>query len=93
MSLLKRRVGSLLDQEVVRSVVNTIFFTAMLAVCVILVLAFIHPERLSESWWLQLGALCAATGVGAFIAFLGARILRMPELGWLLGERFSRERS
>ena len=56
------------------------------------VLTWIRPEASAGSWWMQFVALVAATSIGIIIALLGAKLLRMPELSWLLGDRLGSRR-
>ena len=92
MVLLKKRVGALVDQPVLRSLSLTVAFTVVMAICVIGVLTWIRPEASAGSWWMQFVALVAATSTGIIVALLGAKLLRMQELSWLLGDRLGSRR-
>ena len=82
--LLARRVGPILDRDVLRSAGMTVLISVVVAVSTMVVLALIDPQRNATSWWWQLGSLCAAVASGMFVAFVVASLMRMPELGWVL---------
>ena len=83
--LLQRRMGGLLDSSVLRGLFATIVVTLVTAVCAGVVFLLLHPSGDASNWWYQFVVLISVVAVGGCAALVTARLLRMPELGWLLG--------
>jgi putative peptidoglycan lipid II flippase len=82
LTLLRRRIGRLVDPAVVGSWARTAAMTAVMAACVAIVLWLLGP---GATWGGQVVALVAGTGTGVAVFVGAARALRMPELRWAVG--------
>ena len=82
---LSRLLGRVWDGGVVGPAARMLLLTAIMSSAVVLV-GWLLPEISDVSTWMtSLVRLLALTGTGAAIYLAGARVLRMPELGWALG--------
>ncbi len=80
LTLVRRHTRRVADGGVVLGAVRTAGLTAVMVLAVASVMATL-PQP--ESWRQSLVNLLAAVGTGGLVVFLGAAVLRMPELRWL----------
>jgi len=80
--LIRRRVPDILAATVVASGARTAALTVAMAAAVAGTLA-VMPDAVT--WSLTLVNLLVAVGVGMLVVGGGARVLRMPELRWVVG--------
>jgi putative peptidoglycan lipid II flippase len=77
-------IGRLIDRDLVRSALQVVGLTLVMVVTVgVLAIGAADPA----SWGGALASLVLAVVVGIVVIAGGARVLRMPELGWLLSRR------
>lgn len=82
--ILSRRVGRIVDAEVLRSWARTCVVSAAMA-APMLVARWLLPDR--ATWHGALAELAILMAVGAGAAAAGAFALRMPELRWAIGRK------
>ena len=85
--LLHRRLDGLLDGSILRGLSTTLVVTVATGVLAGTACTLLAPSNQASNWWYQLVVLIVVVGVGGTSALVTARLLRMPELGWLLGSR------
>jgi putative peptidoglycan lipid II flippase len=83
--LLGRRLGGLLDATVLRGLLKSLLVTMVTGLSAGVAFHLLNPSGDASNWWYQFTVLISVVAVGGSAAFLTARLLRMPELGWLLG--------
>ena len=85
-TLLRRRLGHILDAPVLGSWLKSALATALMAAALLLVSSILPtgPE-IPPSWTQALGTLAALVTTGALVFAVAAGALRMPELAWALG--------
>lgn len=81
--LLRRRIGPLVDRDVMMSWCRSLIAT-ILMIGSLIVLMFLLPEA-GESWVSALAVLIALVAAGGLVFALAALLMKMPELPWSLG--------
>jgi putative peptidoglycan lipid II flippase len=81
--LLRRRIGRLVDRDVMTSWVRSLIATVLMVACVLIVMSFL--PAVTDHWISSLGILITLIAAGGLVFACAVLIMKMPELSWTLG--------